>query len=162
MKIDFTRFFNDFHCYGNLSKVVVSSFVILIPKKANAVSLDDFRPIFLVGCLYKTLSKLLAARLKLVLGSIISNSQCAFVPVRQLLEVVMVANEVIDSANKEKRGCLIFKVDFKKEYEKVNWTFLKFILHRIGFGEKWIKWMEALVCTSWMTVLINSSTMRYF
>lgn len=48
MKTDFTRFFNDFHYYCNLSKAIVSSFITLIPKKANAVSLDEFRPICLV------------------------------------------------------------------------------------------------------------------
>lgn len=47
----------------------------------------------------------------------------------------MVGNEVIDSANKEKRGCLLFKVEFEKAYDKVNWSFLKYMMHRMSFGE---------------------------
>ncbi|XP_058783599.1 uncharacterized protein LOC131658308 [Vicia villosa] len=122
IKADFIRFFNDFHDKGFLSKAIVSSFISLITKKEHPVSLDDYRPICLVGCLYKALSKLLAARLKLVLRSIISSTQSAFVPGRQLLEAILVANEVIDSAVKEKRGCLLFKVNFEKAYNKVNWV----------------------------------------
>jgi len=41
--------------------------------------LNDFRPISLVGSLYKILAKLLDNRLRLVIRSVISDSQIAFV-----------------------------------------------------------------------------------
>ncbi|XP_058726606.1 uncharacterized protein LOC131597964 [Vicia villosa] len=75
-------------------------------------------PICLVGCLYKAAAKLLAGRLKRVLNSIISPCQSAFVPGRQLLDGVLVANEVVDYARKEGKNCMLFKVDFEKAYDK--------------------------------------------
>lgn len=74
---------------------------MLIPKSNNLIGLDGFRPICLVGCLYKVVAKLLASRLKMVLNSIISASQYVFVPMRQLLDGVVVAIKMVDHAKKE-------------------------------------------------------------
>jgi hypothetical protein len=52
--------------------------VSLIPKKACAVDIKDFRPISLVSGVYKIISKVLVNRLKSVLGKIISSSLNAF------------------------------------------------------------------------------------
>lgn len=71
-------------------------FFTLIPKKKSPLDLDDYRPICLVGCIYKVISKFVASRLKRVIGNIISSSQSAFVPVRNLLDGVLVANEMVD------------------------------------------------------------------
>lgn len=63
---------------------------------------------------------MLAGRLKKVLGRVISQSQSAFVSERQLLDVVMVANEMVDYTIKKKKGYLLFKVDFEKAYDKIR------------------------------------------
>ena len=56
-----------------------ATFLVLIPKKGGASDVQDFRPISLVGSLYKILVKVLANRLKSVIGKVVSNSQNAFV-----------------------------------------------------------------------------------
>ena len=68
----------------------------MIPKKKGVDDLKDFRPISLVGCLYKLLTKVLANRLKKVMGKVISKFQNAFVEERQIIDVVLIANEVVD------------------------------------------------------------------
>ncbi|RVW53935.1 hypothetical protein CK203_073000 [Vitis vinifera] len=74
-----------------------STFLVLIPKKAGAEDLRDFRPISLVGGLYKLLAKVLANRLKKVVGKVVSSAQNAFVEGRQILDAALIANEAIDS-----------------------------------------------------------------
>ncbi|RVW53013.1 putative ribonuclease H protein [Vitis vinifera] len=74
-----------------------------VPKKGGAEDLKDFRPISLVGSLYKLLAKVLANRIKKVIGKVISESQNAFVEGRQILDVVLITNEVVDSRSKELR-----------------------------------------------------------
>lgn len=120
----------------------------MVPKFNNLISLDGYIPICLVGSLYKNLSKLLAGQLKRVLDSLILISQSTFMPRRQLLDSVLVANEIVDYATRENKDCLLFKVDFEKAYDIVSWDFLRFMLKRMGFVANWLKWMEALVLSS--------------
>jgi len=86
MKEDFMRFIMKFHHNGKLSKGVNSTFIALIPKVTSPQRLNDFRPISLVGCMYKVLAKVLANRLRVAIGSVVSDSQSAFVKGKQILD----------------------------------------------------------------------------
>jgi hypothetical protein len=120
MKDDFMRFVTEFLRNGKLLKGINSTFITLIPKKVCPQSLNDFIPISLVGSLYKMLAKNLANRFQNVIGSVISDTQSAFVKGRQILDGILVANEVVDEAKKLKRELLLFKVDFEKAYDFVD------------------------------------------
>jgi len=74
LKDDLLRFMLEFHLNGKLAKGLNSTFIALIPKVSNLQRLNDFRPISLVGSLYKILAKVLANRLRLVIGSVVSES----------------------------------------------------------------------------------------
>ena len=54
--------------------------VVLIPKVQNPERMEDLRPLSLCNVVYKTSSKVLANRLKLVLPDVISLNQSAFFP----------------------------------------------------------------------------------
>jgi len=99
IKEDIMRFVTDFHRNGKLLKGINITFITLIPKKDCPQSLNDFRPISLVGSLNKVLVKLLDNRLWNVIGSVISDTQSAFVKGRQILDGILIANEVVDEAN---------------------------------------------------------------
>ena len=71
IKDDIMNFFKEFHLNGKLVKGLNSSFITLIPKVENPMGLGYFRPISLVGCVYKILSKVLSVRLKRVVVRII-------------------------------------------------------------------------------------------
>ncbi|MCI35870.1 RNA-directed DNA polymerase (Reverse transcriptase), partial [Trifolium medium] len=91
------------------------------------------------------------------MGKLISPNQSAFVKGRLLVDGVLTVNEVVDLAKRAKQDCLIFKVDFEKAYDSVNWKFLQYMLRSFGFGEKWISWMRSCVCAGNLSVLVNGS-----
>jgi hypothetical protein len=66
----------------------------------------------------------------MVIGKLIPKTQSAFLKGRQLVEGVVVVNEVIDFAKKTGKECMIFKVDFEKAYDSVDWGFLDYMLGR--------------------------------
>ncbi|MCI07579.1 cysteine-rich receptor-like protein kinase, partial [Trifolium medium] len=102
IKGDILDFLHEFYSSATLPKAITASFLTLIPKKDHPQALSDYRPICLVSSLYKILSKILAGRLKKVLGKLISTVQSAFLPNRQILDGVLVVNELIDLAKRRK------------------------------------------------------------
>ena len=78
--------FEEFYQHSKFEKSLNAIFIALIPKKNGASNIRDFRPISLVGSVYKILAKVLANRLKEVLDQLISESQNSFVGGRQILD----------------------------------------------------------------------------
>ncbi|MCI27533.1 LINE-1 reverse transcriptase like, partial [Trifolium medium] len=106
--------FDQIHGIASLPKSFYSFFVALIPKINSPFSLSDFRPISLLGCLYKIIAKVLTARLASVMDRLVDKTQSAFLKGRHLVDGVVVVNEVVDLARRNGQSCLIFKVDFEK------------------------------------------------
>ncbi|XP_058741619.1 uncharacterized protein LOC131614006 [Vicia villosa] len=149
------RFVQDFHRRGKLPKAITASFLALTPKINNPQRVEEFKPICLIGCLYRLLSKLLAGRLNKVMGKLVSPTQTTFIEGRQMMDGVVVLNEIADFARRNRRECLILKNDFEKAYDCVSWSYLKYMFKRMGFGSKWCGWMEAMVFSSNISVLVN-------
>lgn len=120
MKDDLLKVVFEFHRNGRCVRGSNSSFIVLIPKKEGARGFDQFRPISLIGSLYKIVAKLLATWLKSVVGKLIGDSQSAFLEGRNILDGVVILNEAIKDAKRLKNERLIFKVDFAKAYDSIS------------------------------------------
>jgi hypothetical protein len=162
LKVDVMRFISEFHRNGKLTKGLNATFIALIPMIDSPQRLNDFRPISLVGSLYKILAKVLANRLRLVIGSVISESQTAFVKDRQILDGVLIANEVVDEARRSKKELMLFKVDFEKAYDSVDWGYLDAVMEKMAFPVLWRKWIRECVSTATASVLVNGSPTEEF
>ena len=64
---DVLAVFEEFFQHCKFEKSLNATFIALIPKKNDASNNRDFRPISLVGSMYKILSKVLANRMRVVL-----------------------------------------------------------------------------------------------
>ena len=157
LRDDVMRFIGEFHRKGRLTKGINSTFIALIPKVESPQRLNDLRPISLVGNMYKILAKVLANRLRSVFGSVISDSQSAFVKGRQILDGILVANEVVDDAHRCKKELLLFKVDFEKAYDSVDYSYLDEVMYKMGFPVLWRKWINECIGTATTSVLVNGS-----
>ena len=83
-------------------------YVLSISSEERGIEdLKDFRSISLIGGLYKPLARVLAYRLKKVVGSLVSDFQHAFVVGRQILDVMLIENEATNSRIKDKERNLM-------------------------------------------------------
>jgi len=74
----------------------------------------------------------------------------------------MIANEVIAEAKTKNKPCMFFKVDFEKAYDSVSWGFLNYMMMRMGFCDKWRKWIQGCLSSASVSILINGSPTREF
>jgi len=162
IKSDFLRFLDEFYANGIFPKGSNASFIALIPKVLDPQTLNEYKPISLIGCTYKIVAKILANRLKKVMPLFIPKRQSAFIEGRHMLHSVLIANETIEEAKRCHKPCIVFKVDYEKAYNSVSWEFFIYMMSRMGFCSKWIKWMEGCLKSAFVSVLVNGSPSSEF
>ncbi|GKA50854.1 RNA-directed DNA polymerase, eukaryota, reverse transcriptase zinc-binding domain protein [Tanacetum coccineum] len=146
---------NHFFIHGEIPPGCNSSFIALIPKVPDANLVKDFRPISLIGSIYKIIAKILSNRLVNVLGDIVNEVQSAFIAERQMLDGPFILNEILQWCTKKKKKTLIFKVDFEKAFDSIRWDFLDDVLKEFGFRCKWRNWIQSCLTSSKGSILVN-------
>ncbi|KAL8458477.1 hypothetical protein ACS0TY_036118 [Phlomoides rotata] len=162
IKKDVIGFVQEFERSGKFVKGGNASFVTLIPKNTNPTKIEEYRPIALVGCMYKLISKILANRIKIVLPNLIGKEQTAFIEQRHLLDGALALNEIIDEINKKKKEAFLFKIDFAKAYDSIRWDFLDDIMSNMNFCDKWRKWIAGCLSSATVSILVNGSPTAEF
>lgn len=133
-KKDLMDTLNNFHDEAFLDLGNNATFISLIPKSEGVNKISDFRPICLVGSIYKIIFKTLSCRLKEALKEVISSNQSAFLEGRQSVDGVLVVNECLDAVPKNGERGVLCKLDLEKAYDGVNWNFLDYMFRMMGFG----------------------------
>jgi len=52
---------------------------------------------------------------------------------------------------------MLFKVDFKKAYDSVEWNYFDVVMGKMAFPVLWQKWIKECVSTATASVLVNGS-----
>lgn len=114
LREDLMQTIHNFHRNEFFEKSFNATFMALISKKNGANERKDFRPISLIGEIYKIISKLTTERMKSVIGKLVDDHQMAFLKGRQILDATPLANELVDSRTKLKKPGILCKLDIKK------------------------------------------------
>lgn len=112
--------------------------------------------------MYKILTKALSLRLKSIIGHVVGDVQSAYITGRNILEGPLIINELCSWAKKAKKEMFMFKVDFEKAFDSINWIYLDSIMAQMNFGVKWRNWILGCLSSSYASVLINESPTKEF
>ena len=116
--------------------------ISLIPKKErDLLYIKHWRPIVLLDTVFKIAAKIMANRIKKVLGNLIHESQTGFVKGRLISENL---RKLLDVIERNDLSGLLISVDFENAFDKVMYEAVSKIMHWFNFGQKIIKWINVL------------------
>ena len=157
VKSDIYEIVREFYATSHLPRGCNTAYITLIQKIDKPKNFNDYRPISMVGCIYKIIAKLLARRLQKVMNSLIGPLQFSYIEGRNILDGALIASELIDSCKKKSIEAALLKLDFHKAYDSISWHFLEWILEQMNFPNTWSKWIMTCVSTASVSILINGS-----
>lgn len=131
------------------------SFMVLLPKKPDACTVDAFRPICLQNCCVKILAKILTTRLQLQISKLVDLDQTGFIRGRSITENFVYAMELVQCCHKRRAPTLVIKLDFAKAFDTVNWDALEVVLQARGFNSVWQRWIKLILQSSRSAMLVN-------
>ncbi|GMI77374.1 hypothetical protein HRI_001406700 [Hibiscus trionum] len=141
------------------------SVIVLIPKIYDPTTMKHFRPISLCTVIYKTVFKVLVNRLKSTLSSCISDSQAAFISGRNITDNILIAHELVhtfhSSGTLSSQGAAV-KLDMEKAFDRVEWSFLRDVMLRMGFAREWVNLILRCVSSVSFSVRVNGTLFEEF
>ncbi|KAL3679635.1 hypothetical protein R1sor_022591 [Riccia sorocarpa] len=134
----------------------------LLSKNKQRQWLKNWRPITLMNCTYKIISKLLANRLKPFLPFLVDSEQTGFVPGRRIEDNILTLRLADEWSKVSGDENLFIKLDFTKAFDRVSYTFLWHTLRAMGFSEVTIARIRGLMVGGSSKVLANHAFTKSF
>jgi hypothetical protein len=130
--------------------------ITLLPKVSDAEKIQQYRPICLLNCLYKWVTKVFTVMLEKIDDNLILQNQTAFMKGRNIMSGIMALHEILHETKKSGEVGIVLKLDFEKAYDKVSWKFLLDGLDIRGFIPKWCNWIKQVVSGGTVCVKLNN------
>lgn len=159
---EFTEMINLALARGTLPPGMTQGLITLIYKSRERQDLSNWRPITLLNVSYKILAKALQLRLKPMMTNIIDPDQTAFLPLRFILDNVVLVHELLDWAKLSHQPLIFLKLDFRKAFDTVNLDFLLAAMTRLGMDKQFLDMVQLLFKGVQAAVLVNGGKSRTF
>ncbi|CAM8943394.1 unnamed protein product [Rhodiola kirilowii] len=150
---------------GDIPQGSNDTLIVLIPKQNSASRMEDYRPISLTSVISKTVAKVIVNRLQQILPEIISPSQSAFIKGRLITDNFLIAHETahfIKNARYGRKGYGSLKLDMSKAYDRIEWRYLKLLLMRFGFEDRWVNMILNYVSSVRYAICTNGKITSLF
>lgn len=149
------KMFHEFYI-GTLDLARLNYGVItLIPKVVGATDIRQFRPITVINVLERIFAKVCAVRLAPIAERIAHPFQSAFLKGRRIHDGILALQEIVHEVRRRRTEGVFLKLDFQKAYDRLDWSFLRLVLERRGFDDRWCSWIMQLVRTGSTAININ-------
>jgi hypothetical protein len=129
---------------GELTPLFRTAKIRLIPKKGDLKKIENWRPISLLNCFYKLISRALTNRLKKVMDKVTGIGQYGYMKKKQCQEVLI---GLLNKISKAKNDGVLLSLDIRKAFDSISHSYMEQVLKFFNFGENFIRWVKVL-CTN--------------
>ena len=133
-----------------------------LKKKGDITDVKNWRPLSLLNVDYKILAKALSLRLIKFLPSVISEEQTCSVRGRKIHFNLLTLRDCVEIAEREYLDACLISLDQMKAFDRVSWSFLFKVLHKMNFSKEFISWIKLLYTDVSSTVKINGFLSKRF
>lgn len=139
---DFYKLCDDFHAGGLDIQSINVGYINFIPKITSPETPNDYRPIALLNCCLKVITKLLANHLQKLILKIIHRNQYGFIRGRTIQDCLAWAFEFIHQCKVSKKEIVLLKLDFAKAFDTIEHDSMINIMQHMRFDDKWLGWIR--------------------
>ena len=137
--------------------------ITLIPKPCkNTMYISNYRPITLLNCDYKIISKVINNRIYGLLSKLVNYNQGGFIRGRNIGDNIRLMFDIINYANRKKVPGAVLSIDLCKAFDSLKWSFIFEMLKLYGFGSKIINWIKILYKKPKCRVINNNYLSHFF
>lgn len=131
-------------------------------KDLNRAELPSYRPITLLNCDFKVVSKAISSRLQPALDAVVDPLQTAFITGRWIGDNALYHQALIewlrldvDAAGAPRQGGALYFLDIEKAYDRVHRQWLYASAEGLGLGPQVLRWIRLLTANSTARVCVN-------
>lgn len=137
------------------SSLYEADICLLLKKGKDEADPASYRPIALLNCDHKVITKVLATKLAKHITKIVHPDRTGFIPGRFLFSNVRLLWNTLYSHHKEDTQAAIISLDAQKAFDQIEWPYMFETLKRFGFGENFIEWVKIIYSHPVSSVFTN-------
>ncbi|PNW69679.1 hypothetical protein CHLRE_25g756247v5 [Chlamydomonas reinhardtii] len=131
-------------------------------KSLDRADLASYRPITLLNCDFKMVSKAVSARLQPALDAVVDELQTAFITGRWIGDNALYLQGLIEwmrldvgADGTPRQGGALYFLDIEKAYDRVHRQWLYASAEGLGFGPRMLRWIRLLTANGSARVCVN-------
>lgn len=151
-----TKLFNSFLVSGTVTKSMSEAAISVILKlMKDPKDCRSYRPISLLNIDAKLFSSILATRLNPLMTALVEPDQAGYIPTRQGGDNTKRLFHLMDGVRRSRKRAFFRSIDAEKAFDRVSWSFLFEVLRALGFGDKFMAWIQSLYRTPRAFIKVN-------
>jgi hypothetical protein len=141
---------------GSLTDNFRTAIIKLIPKKGDVSRIANWRPISLLNCLYKVISRAINSRLKKISNRVLSRAQKGFTSGKYIQECLINIIETIKRCNDFNIPAFVLALNQAKALDSVRHDFIRKCFEFFEFPEQFIRMLEVFTTNRTASIMLEN------
>jgi hypothetical protein len=135
IKEDLLQIVNKMYGESQLPEQQTFRIIVCLPKRQNAQTLVDYRPLTILNTDFKLLTRSIGNCLKPWVPSLLSNSQHCGITGSSIFDALATIRDIVAYAEETRTPMCVLTLDFQGAFDNISYEYLYEIIYRYGFSK---------------------------